>query len=980
MSDERIEISFEDKINNKVSLKLLQLAEAAEKADAALSLLKKTSSSINFTSLTSASASIAKLNSVSNSSLVASEKIARSNEKAALAAKKLEIANNSLLVSNQKLNTEIAKTESAIFRNESAFNRAIIAENKAIQSENALLISKQKLNTEISKANSAYFNSEAALNKAVNSEKQLLITDQKLALETNRVSISENNFAASASRAELAALRLKTAKDKLANSGNKSSSIFTKLNAGLLNISAAANVASTGLQLLQKPIEVIKLADEYVTLENKLKSVGLSGSGLNDVMKKLESSSENTFSSLSTNVTMFSRLGSTVKYLGRSQQEVIDFTTSLNQAILLSGATAQEADASVIQLTQGMASGVLRGQELNSILEQLPIVADIIAKQMGVTRNQMRALGKDGKISADIILDSFKNAKTEISEKFSKQIPTVSKAFSVLTNTLLTLVGENGKGSIEQIALAIIDIKDALKETAPLFSILGTALEGIIKTLRAVFLGIEAVITGLIPLALAGFGEFVKNSLKFLVEGVSVVFDSIKSILPDSVSSLLGDSLDYASKSLDKFDKSLTSISDKGVSNLSEISDKLYEMYKYKPPEAGSSFISYDKNSQPTEEGNKRTFVFEKRRNYAEIEAIITSELENEYNIMGKTNEEMEIHNKLMDYNLRLVKGLRANTGIADNLTEIRQLIIRNIEYNKTLERQKQILDSLKTEDFSQKITDVNELLKSGELNKSQAQQYFINENPDLFKGTRESLEANTRNFEEMYNKISQLREADLISENSASQMRKNVWIAENESKFQTASEVYGNLASLQESTNRRIATFGKAAAVTQATIDGILAIQKALASAPPPANFALAASVGVATAANVAKIQGLPGFEKGGYTGEAPKNQITGVVHGKEFVMTANSVKKIGLENLKALQNGTAYIQNTYNNSEKLNSNTSSGSNQNSGNSKKETSIRIINVTDPQEIANYMNSSDGETIITNAISRNPELIKRLAV
>ena len=113
-------------------------------------------------------------------------------------------------------------------------------------------------------------------------------------------------------------------------------------------------------------------------------------------------------------------------------------------------------------------------------------------------------------------------------------------------------------------------------------------------------------------------------------------------------------------------------------------------------------------------------------------------------------------------------------------------------------------------------------------------------------------------------------------------------------------------MASLSQSGNKKLAAIGKAAAIIQATMDGYLAVQKALAAFPPPFNFAAAAAVGVATAANVANIAGI-GFKNGGYTGDGPTNQVAGPVHRKEFVMDAAATSRIGVDNLEAMRRGEA-------------------------------------------------------------------------
>jgi hypothetical protein len=141
------------------------------------------------------------------------------------------------------------------------------------------------------------------------------------------------------------------------------------------------------------------------------------------------------------------------------------------------------------------------------------------------------------------------------------------------------------------------------------------------------------------------------------------------------------------------------------------------------------------------------------------------------------------------------------------------------------------------------------------------------------------------RDARAMYAEIERLRRADVISEREAAQAKAAVNQQYNELRLNQASEFFGNLATLSDSSNKTLHAIGKAAAIAQATIDGILAVQKALASAPPPFNYALAAAAGVAAAVNVAKIAGL---ERGGYTGDVGRKTIAGVVHGQEYVINA--------------------------------------------------------------------------------------------
>ena len=178
--------------------------------------------------------------------------------------------------------------------------------------------------------------------------------------------------------------------------------------------------------------ELIELSDTYTNLQNRLRLVTDGTEELEAVTAELLATSNDTRVSFASTAELYARTAIATKELGRTQEETLQFTKSLNQAVILSGASAQEAQAGLIQLSQGLSSGALRGDELRSVLEQLPLVADVIARQMGVTRGELRELGKEGEITAEVILDAFKAARGELEDKFAKTVPTIGQAFTVL--------------------------------------------------------------------------------------------------------------------------------------------------------------------------------------------------------------------------------------------------------------------------------------------------------------------------------------------------------------------------------------------------------------------------------------------------------------------------------------------------------------------------------------------------------------------
>lgn len=138
-----------------------------------------------------------------------------------------------------------------------------------------------------------------------------------------------------------------------------------------------------------------------------------------------------------------------------------------------------------------------------------------------------------------------------------------------------------------------------------------------------------------------------------------------------------------------------------------------------------------------------------------------------------------------------------------------------------------------------------------------------------------------------------------------ARQSRIKLEEAKNQTLLIGASDFFGNMQALSQSSNSKLAAIGKAAAITQATIDGYLAVQKALAAFPPPFNFAAAAAVGVATAANVANIAGI-GFSQGGYTGSGGVNEPAGQVHKGEVVWSQADIRRFGgVAAVEALRKG---------------------------------------------------------------------------
>lgn len=810
----------------------------------------------------------------------------------------------------------------------------------------------------------------AAEAKLAQGAARLTEANAKAALSQQRLATEVQRTAAAESRAEIATLRLKTAQEKAATSANKSAFSFSAMKGQIIGVVAA----------LGSLWAAFKLADDFANLENRLRSTGLEGDGLNLVMQKLEDSANNTRSSLTGTVELYSRLAVSSKELGVSQNDLIGFTTSLNQAILLSGANATEAQAGLIQLSQGMASGVLRGDELRSVLEQLPAVADVIAKSMGVTRGKLREMGTDGLITAQTILKAFKEAGPELGERFAAQATTAGQAMTVLQNNAMSLMGKEGKGPLQQVVGLLSDLTRTLSDAQDEVKILAGTLEVLLKVVRTIYvvfssvwLNMGNVFEKLAGNILVAFGTILTGAIDFAKNMNEIA----NIVLPDSVSNGFAEKLDAMRKSAESFATDGRKLGEDALKEDAKLAERIKEIWSQKnlpaPPPVTTETVEKDSRGfEPVANAFKIKYESWFENDIADAFSQINDELDRMENTLGKS----EIDVKMMD----IAKAMEKTKGFGIEESGIRKRLEAIEAQNNALARQAAILDSIKRTDFNTAMSDLNALSASGGISTTGRQDYLIGQNANLFEGTQEALDANVRAYADMYYRIGMLRESNDISESTASQMRTKVWVLENETRFQSMSDMLGNMASLQQSTNAHVGRIGKSFAVAQATIDGIVAVQKTLATyGYTPWGIAMATSAGVAAGVNVAKIQGLPGFEVGGYTGNVAKNQIAGVVHGNEYVMDSASVNRLGIGNLDALRSGAASVQQNYTTNTTT---TPAGApnGQSAGNSpSQQGNTRIINVIDPSLVADYMSSSEGEAIFLNVIRNNSDTVKSVA-
>ncbi|MPX68735.1 tape measure protein, partial [Moraxella catarrhalis] len=216
----------------------------------------------------------------------------------------------------------------------------------------------------------------------------------------------------------------------------KSVADYGKLVGGQLGIAFATLGSAVSIS------HIIATADQMQNLASQIRLATDSTEQFHAVQTELRAIANEQRSSFDAVVDLYSNSQRSLSALGKSQQDVINFTRNMTMAMNVGGRSAQAQAAALTQLGQALASGVLRGDEFNSVAEQAPILMDLIAKEMGVTSNAIRDLAKDGKITADVVYNAVAKATDSLSAMSAKMPTTVSQALQVIKNEYNYLIDD----------------------------------------------------------------------------------------------------------------------------------------------------------------------------------------------------------------------------------------------------------------------------------------------------------------------------------------------------------------------------------------------------------------------------------------------------------------------------------------------------------------------------------------------------------
>lgn len=487
---------------------------------------------------------------------------------------------------------------------------------------------------------------------------------------------------------------------------------------------AGLRTALGGLAAAFSIRQIVSFADSITNLQNKLSLVSKSTADTQRQFKALAAIAIEARTDLTATGDLYFRIARASRELGISQQEAAQITESLAKAMTASGLSAAESAGPLLQLGQALQSGRFQGDELRSILEGLPPVAEALAKGMGVPIGELRRLGAEGKITGTEFVNAMRQARDAIERDFAKTVPTISQAFNELrTNVAFafdefeksTQAGQSLAQAIQVLGFLVFKFTKFIAENgetllywAKVIATVITSLLGlkIIHFLMVTIGSFSKLIASLLP-NLSKFGEkgkFVTEVMATLVStfgiiagflGIGAQFEKLTNYFKsfgDATSDNAKEMADYRSE-LEEYKKALSDISGPNLAENYNLQEKAKLMAQVREELEQTAQGYYDTaNAQlvSLRRSNSLIGAGEERRNV--IEALSEAErnyfkeaqrLQEELTRLQRSSREEDkanipvIIDLIDDLDLAYIDQLKSVKALADEqnrLTAARQL------------------------------------------------------------------------------------------------------------------------------------------------------------------------------------------------------------------------------------------------------------------------------------------------------------------
>ena len=454
----------------------LEALGSKQRAVESFGLLKRETTDLE-AALTKATAQVDRLGNELPQAAANTQQLAAAERTAGAA---LEQARASLQSKRDALKAVREETQGTARRTDE-YKATVAGLKEGIRTATAEVRTQQQALRSTAQATSQAQNAEAALRKeydlAIGSSARLSteLGNKRRALSETReimqaVGVSTSNLAQSEAslRAAVAQVRQEVASmapayQAAAAASNQSTQVQAQnqrtLREGMASISTQlqriqqiATVALGGSYAGGLAKSVADTADEFRNLEARVKLATGEGPLFQAAFDGVTQVALRTNTALNETGTLFARLAKAGTEAGQSaqlaQDNALRLTETINQAIQLSGGSADSSRAAITQLIQGLQSGVLRGEEFNSVMEQAPRLAQAMANGLGVTTGALRNLAGQGALTAEVVMNALRGQADVVANEFSKLPPTVGRALQNLTTQWTLYVGQSDNGLV----------------------------------------------------------------------------------------------------------------------------------------------------------------------------------------------------------------------------------------------------------------------------------------------------------------------------------------------------------------------------------------------------------------------------------------------------------------------------------------------------------------------------------------------------
>lgn len=603
--------------------------------------------------------------------------------------------------------------------------------------------------------------------------------------------------------------------------------------------------------------ELVRAADQYGQMTARLQLATKATGDFQEVQAGLRRAAEETRAPLQDTVNLYSQIAPSLRGILDSR-EIIGVITTVNQAIALSGSSAEGSNAALVQFTQGLASGTLRGEELNSILEQTPALADAIAEGLGVTRGQLRQLGADGELGTERVVRALQKVSDRVSSDFQSVPLTVGQSLTLLQNSFTELVGtfDQGTSATSALARGIVFVSEGLQDFGaasaslrPVVEFVTDAVDGVARLFRIIGTG------------LAGYTVAIKQALSGDLKGALETYKEI------------GRQVDAILLEPTAAEKNATSAAKKGAVDRLQIETQLAEqtaqLEKLRAVAAGSASADILKSDKALAEQRNKVAADSLKERLRGEEALADA-------LRKASAQSLTDAQKARDDAAKQrASGRDAATSLQDRAADRRSRNLSDRERSDLAERSASTLTASAT-------------LRAGEA-------LAATREGDLKRAARLAEEATklAARAEKSADAIADDDTAARALEDLA-KVQQRIAEAQAQAKEREAADLESQAAAQNAQLTQ---TEARIAALT-AEIAKPITIQVDISEAEQKIEQLRKQLAGIGGAATGSPVstEAAPSFSSGGYTGPGGKFQPAGIVHAGEYVLRKEVVRQAGV------------------------------------------------------------------------------------